>query len=537
MFNKNFYPTPGALIEKMIAGIEFTKIKYILEPSAGKGNIIDLLNNKLKNDYAYKHINYDIDCIEVENELQHILKGKNYRVVYNDFLNYNTYKKYDLIIMNPPFDNGDKHLLKAIELIENKGGQIVCLLNAETINNTYTNIRKELLQKLEDLNANIECIKDAFMDAERKTNIEIALIKININKENKLEDSFIFNELKQKERITEAKETTENFLTENDFLGTIIKQYNFEIGAGIKLINEYNSLSKVCLCSFNKDNYKSSNSIIQLNISNHNKDYNISLENSYIKEVRSKYWEALFENKQFTGLFTSNLRQKYNEMINDLCNYDFNYYNIATIKIQMNSEMVKGVEETIINLFEEMSNKHHYYNEMSKNIHMYNGWKTNKGHKINKKVILPLNAYNWYNKSEMDIDYKVRNKLEDIEKVFNYLDNGITESINLENVLNIARREQQNKKIETKYFTIDFYKKGTAHLTFKNEDLLLKFNVFAGKYYNWLPPVYGKFNYKDMDIDSKKAVDEFQGEKEYNKIINNTGYYITNLNNLLMLQA
>ena len=40
--------------------------------------------------------------------------------------------------MNPPFSEGDKHLLKAINIMKN-GGQIVCILNAETIKNPYSN--------------------------------------------------------------------------------------------------------------------------------------------------------------------------------------------------------------------------------------------------------------------------------------------------------------------------------------------------------------------------------------------------------------
>ena len=52
--------------------------------------------------------------------------------------------------------------------------------------------------------------------------------------------------------------------------------------------------------------------------------------------------------------------------------------------------MIIGVEDTILNLFEEFSHKHHYYNETSSNIHYYNGWKTNQAWKINKKIIIPL---------------------------------------------------------------------------------------------------------------------------------------------------
>ena len=70
--------------------------------------------------------------------------------------------------------------MKAISLIK-YSGQIVCLLNAETIRNPYTNTRKELVKKLEELNAKIEYLEESFAQAERKTMVEVALIYIDIN--------------------------------------------------------------------------------------------------------------------------------------------------------------------------------------------------------------------------------------------------------------------------------------------------------------------------------------------------------------------
>lgn len=98
MFNKEFYPTPRWLVEKMIYGVDFKMVSTILEPSAGKGDIVDLVKEKKEDRYYGKP--FDIDVIELDDNLVHILKGKNYRVVYNDFLTFHTYKKYDLIIMN-----------------------------------------------------------------------------------------------------------------------------------------------------------------------------------------------------------------------------------------------------------------------------------------------------------------------------------------------------------------------------------------------------------------------------------------------------
>ena len=104
--------------------------------------------------------------------------------------------------MNPPFDNGEKHLLKAIEIQKN-GGAIVCLLNAETLKNDFSNTRKDLNRKLADLNAEIEFIQNAFTGAERKTNVETALVKIIIEK--KQTESKFFEELKKEKSLQRTR--------------------------------------------------------------------------------------------------------------------------------------------------------------------------------------------------------------------------------------------------------------------------------------------------------------------------------------------
>ena len=40
IFNRDFYPTPIDVIEKMLIGVDISG-KIILEPSAGSGNIVD----------------------------------------------------------------------------------------------------------------------------------------------------------------------------------------------------------------------------------------------------------------------------------------------------------------------------------------------------------------------------------------------------------------------------------------------------------------------------------------------------------------
>jgi phospholipid N-methyltransferase len=533
MFNNNvdFFPTPTNLIRKMLSFIDFRTIRTVLEPSAGKGDIVEAVEKQFKNAQYYNRNEkkYDIDSIENDQNLQHILKGKNYRVVHDDFLSYSTYKRYDVIIMNPPYSNGDKHLLKAIEMQQN-GGKIVCLLNAETLKNPYSNIRKELIQQLEKYNAKVEFIQDAFSNAERKTNVETALIYIDVPK---IEyNSLVIEELK-KEEYNSTKQYNSTHLIESDFIKGIVSQYEYEIKAGLKLIEEYNKIVPYMLREFNKDT-----PVLKLEL-DYKDNEGSTLENAYIKQIRAKYWKALFNNDQFMGLFTSNLKSKYNSMVEELKDYDFSFYNIYTLRIQLSKEMVQGVEDTILNLFEEFSYKH-YYDEQSKNIHMYNGWKTNSAYKINKKVIIPLAGfrdmqYSWGRYEPTH--YNVLDKLRDIEKVFNYLDQGNTEEIDLKEALTFAEHYQETKKIELKYFHVTFFKKGTCHIEFKSMDLLHKFNLFGSERKGWLPPSYGKVKYNDMTREEKEIINEFEGKESYNKVMNNKSYYILKTEELLKLTS
>lgn len=89
-----FFPTPDEIILKMIEYLPNNKDIEILEPSAGKWDIIDILIQEW-----YKNI----DCIEYNYSLRDYLKEKWYNVIWENILKYK-WKEYDAIVMNPPFE-------------------------------------------------------------------------------------------------------------------------------------------------------------------------------------------------------------------------------------------------------------------------------------------------------------------------------------------------------------------------------------------------------------------------------------------------
>ena len=220
-----FYPTPPSIAEKMLAGLDMMYVRSVLEPSAGKGDLIDAIGRKNLAMYQYDRA-IEVDFCEIDPYLRQICKynfsaekkaeileewrplqqksfsalteseKQKYRMldnhldlfrktavrcVHDDFLTFRTYKHYDLILMNPPFAEGDLHLLRAIEMQQRQGGSIVCLLNAETIRNPYTSTRAQLAAKLKELSADIQFVENAFStDAERRADVDVAIIRIHI---------------------------------------------------------------------------------------------------------------------------------------------------------------------------------------------------------------------------------------------------------------------------------------------------------------------------------------------------------------------
>lgn len=107
MFTENFFPTPLSVIEKMMDG-EPIRGKHILEPSAGKGDIVDYLLN---------HEAASIMAVEPHTDLRAILATK-CQLIGLDFLQIESHQvsHIDLIVMNPPFEVDAEHIAHAFTI-------------------------------------------------------------------------------------------------------------------------------------------------------------------------------------------------------------------------------------------------------------------------------------------------------------------------------------------------------------------------------------------------------------------------------------
>lgn len=576
---QGFYPTPPDVADKLLSDVNWGKIHTILEPSAGKGDLIRAAVQSAIADWPeswgrYDRTAFELDAVEIDPYLRSILlyefggqkkseivtrmrdidkyreydsvihdhrhpdpdvekeyktlscehkllKAVDMHIAHDNFLTMDTRKSYDLILMNPPFSNGDEHLLKAIEMQRRHGGEIRCILNAETILNPYTNRRKVLQEQLASLDADIQLVENGFVSAERQTDVSVALIKISIPAVEF--ESSIFKRLQEAAQVDETEPEEVTDLTVTDFLQRIVTQFNVEVDAGLALIREYIALKQHI------------GGTISLSIGDNSK-YSTINQNGFVELMRKKYWELLFNNTKFTAKLTSNLKDKYRGMVSKMGAYDFSLFNIQQIMVEMNAEMTQGVQDTIVALFDRMTSLHTYYPECIKNVHYYNGWKTNKAHKINSKVILPvhgLTADPYWSSNTINVR-EAEATISDIEKVFDYLDGNLTADVDLHGVLERANEEKQTKNIPCKYFDVTLYKKGTMHIKFRNMELVERFNIYCSQKKGWLPPSYGRTAYSDMSKDERSVVDGFHGdgaegsgEKAYKEVLIRRNYYLS----------
>lgn len=567
-----FYPTPPELAAKMVNSVFIKrKIETILEPSAGKGDLIDFLmltkeyltnrwycksiweedmsmpDNEVFNAVIEKYVLPDfksgkrsheysnrVDCVESETNLCAILKDKGYRVYNDDFLSFDDDKHYDLILMNPPFSNGDEHLLKAIEIAKKTGSKIICLLNAETIRNPYSNKRKLLTNTLEKYNAEIEFVQNAFSNAERKTDVEVAIIRVEIP-----------TPFKEKSRIWEELETNDIEINDTDFSGEMVSAddplrmavnlYKRELQAGKKLIEEYLALKPYLTSTFENEETPSymRGCLLTLSSGKNGLDWN-----EYLYSLRCKYWYQLLHNPTFMNNLTSNLKEEYYSMISEFANKDFSLKNIYDVKMDIISRTAKGIEDKIVDMFEQLS----YKNSMEAvgNVHYFNGWKSNSAFKINKKVVIPyVAAYSWsridfYHYSDRNV-YKI---LDDLEKCLAFLQIGDSEyiyDIDLNNQLKVYQEQQVTRKMQFRYFDVDVFKKGTMHIKFRDMELLKRFNIYGCQHKGWLPPSYGKKSYSEMNAEEKQVIDEYEGQQEYEAVYNNRENYILDVGQRMLL--
>lgn len=449
MFHSEFYPTPPEVIQLMNLDC---KNKVILEPHAGKGNIVD---------YCYANGAKEVLSIEINKDLQHIVKQKS-TLIGEDFFNCRSEQISHIhaIYMNPPFSNADRHILHAWEIAPD-GCEIVSLCNITTITN-----QNRRVQNLINTYGNTENLSNCFADAERTTNVEVGLIRLHKPIKN---DSFEFDGFFMDEE-------------EEELQGEGIMQYN-EVRA---LVNRYVGTMK----AFDrmKTEIDSVNLMIkQINMSSINLqigyDKDVTSKEQFSKIIQKRSWNYIFHKMNMEKYVTSGVMKDINKFVEAQEKVPFtmkNIYRMLEIIVGTRKETFnRALEEAIDNF-----TKHTHENRFG-----VEGWKTNAGYMLNKKFICEGIVETSWGGGALQVRHGAYNlnRIDDLVKVIcnitgkDYNTIGSLYRFNFDKNHTKIFPLEPNTWYEWGFFDVKFFKKGTMHVKFKDLETWYLLNKAYGE--------------------------------------------------------
>lgn len=470
MFNTEFFPTPLGVASRMWSEVE--NCSYILEPSAGKGDLLRPGEDRRRRGYGPR-----IDVIEQNPELQMILRGSGYNLIHDDFLTFEPRRRYDGIVMNPPFSTGVEHLLRAWEIVA-AGGKVVCLLNTNTVMSAIVGggtKKGAVIGRFLGEFGQVEDLGQCFVDAERKTKVNVSIVILG-KKDDGREFGFFDEVTSERQAQSFGMEESQSCALDSpDTIGTMVGMYENALAAHVELLRAKN---KVMFYTQYLTNQISQSQLIISDLKSDQDQYN-----RFVDELTGKCWDAIFERTDIGRFVTSGVREDFEKFRDGNKVVDFSRKNIEIMLRNLGMSVSSIMEEALLKIFDELTR----YDK--KNMCHWEGWATNDAWRVNRKVIVPniVDCDKWTGQASLSYFWRGREFLDDIDRVMCSLTGkNYNEVKTIQSALTGAFPEWGHNP-ESEFFTIRYYKKGTVHLTFKSERLLMDFNRAAAKGKNWLP--------------------------------------------------
>lgn len=489
MFNPDFYPTPQDVIFTMLEGVNIHD-KIILEPSAGKGDIIDYLN-----DNGAKEVLF---C-EIEKDLQTISQQKA-KFLKPDFLQVQSsdISHIDLIVMNPPFSKDTEHILHAFNIAP-PGCKIIALCNAQTVLNPCYQSRKELKLNI-DTFGSFQNLGSCFENAERSTGVEVGLIILNkAGAEYSTEFEGFF--------LEDEEEPQGDGIMSYNVVRDLVNRYVESIKIFDRQLEEAQKMNQLTSGYFKVE--------IGLNITNEKAPITRA---DFKKEMQKSGWNFIFDKMNMQKYATSQLRDDINKFVEQQTQIPFTMRNIYKMLELVVGTTEQRMDKAILEVFDKVTMHYH------ENRYNVEGWKTNSHYLLNQRFIFPrvvevgwkgkvapctwanfehiedlvkaicfITGDNYDNKIDLRnfINYAYKVKVNDnylgydsyfgyteFDKASRYCQNRIDEGKKAEIE---ASKIEFGQWIDWGYFRIKPFKKGTMHFEFKDRELWARFNQRVAK--------------------------------------------------------
>jgi hypothetical protein len=488
--NFQFYPTPLSLAERAWAKFQNKTVIRLLEPSAGNGDLLKGMPEKLR-DGSYNKRAVPIDCIEINMKHHATLRAiGNVKIVGMDFLEFGGGANYSHILLNPPFAEGAAHVIKAWDCLFD--GEIVAIINAETIRNPFSKERQHL-KRLIDLNGDVEFMASEFEteDTQRKTNVEIALVYL--RKKVDMEDSIVGNvlsglkkenELLKAGRLAEGIEEMQAVMLPTSTIENSVIVFDAAVSTMRELVvamakaGYYEGLMSVTMAEHLGDSLKVSERVVRSTEWVKNE-----ISDRYLK-LKDSAWTGILRSSDVTAKLSLKARQRLEAEFENIKELEFTVSNIHGFLLGLAENQGDIFLGMVCDVFDLIGRYH------SDNVSYYKGWKSNDKQRTcgmrvkTTRFVLPGNM-GW-----SSLSYEGERRLEDFDRVFAMLDGKAKPDFGLVDVFKTQYSSlSAGERLQTSYFDVRFYPGvGTIHFFARDKVLMDRLNRLVGENRKWLPP-------------------------------------------------
>jgi len=510
-----FYPTPKHLAIKAWAKFKNQEFTKVLEPHAGFGDLALACPGE---DYYHRR-RVNVDCCEIDVTKHAILREKGLKVVGMDFLQMRSASSYSHILMNPPFFNGDKHLLKAFDILWD--GEIVAILNAETIRNPYSAERQRLVRLIEQ-HGEVEFIKGAFtvQEAERKTAVDVALIYL--KKEADISADIIGPILTELEADSLRDTISEGFKEAQELAipNTVIENSVIAFNAAVSAMRE--AVFKDARARYYASLLGQAMSVSNGDLPQTDDRFSVAYVRDAIAEryddLKDRAWTNILRGSKVTSKLSSKAQKRVEAEFETIKQMEFSVLNVLGFLCGIVDSQQDIQKEMVLDVFDQISKYH------ADNVFWVKGWKSNSKHRTcgysikTTRFILPGNSIFSFSTG---FRFETEQMLRDFDKVFSLLDGKAApeEMIHENSLVAVSHRNfdelRRGKRISSNYFDIRFYPgAGTIHFFPRSKTLIGRLNRMVGKWRKWLPEddAHANAAYWDYYDKAERFDKEFRAE-------------------------
>jgi hypothetical protein len=444
MFNKDFYPTTPELLKQMVAGEDLSG-KIVLDPESGKADIIK---------FVQKLGAKALGC-EIDKELYKISESYA-EMIGRDFLLLTKadVSHVDYIIMNPPFSADIKHIRHAWEIAPD-GCKVIALCNSDTLKLERLQIKK--LNRIIDEFGSIEEMGQPFTIAERKTKVNVALIRLN-KPEVEQED---WSKYFEYEVIDEGNDPG---IVSHDIVTEIVGRY---VGS-LKMFKKVDELSGEINSMMSSINTNSISFGCTMRDRNRGDTVHLSYE-TFKTSLQKSAWQSVFNVMNMDRFMTEKLKERINKFVEEQSENPFTRRNIYNMMQFVYDSNAGRMDEVLIEVFDLLT-QHHHDNRFN-----VEGWKTNSHYMINKKIIIPY-MVNLRSGGGIDINYRGASKVEDLVKALCYITGTDYDSVGHLESWSRCERIKDPEYYRNDEYTINKIKREYKHYS-KHWDFAENFNA------------------------------------------------------------